>query len=245
MMHLSPAKVLLTIFLSFGGLSLSQASGNMELKTLEQKSNHEAVDKNLRAPLNEVVEPIRSSSIMKKAHFESRKLLSWANVVKFILHPPHPPHPHHNSGGSSSGGSSSGGSSSGGSSSASAATSSSSGGSSSSAYWSGSDSSSGTSSATTGTSDEMGNGGSKISQYMTPAATVTMFAVAAAAAVAAMGAVVMGRRQQTVQASHPLRGGLNKRIALFSNFANKQTVDRPDLFVEMTPTGNEADYVRA
>lgn len=84
-----------------------------------------------------------------------------------------------------------------------------------------------------------------MSQYMSPVASISMFTLAALSAVAAMAAVVAGRRQQTVQASHPLRGGLNKRIALFSNFANKHNVDRPDRLVEMTPTGNEADYVRA
>lgn len=176
-----------------------------------------------------------------------RKLFSWAGAFKFVLHPPHPPHPHHqNGGGSGGGGSGSGGGSGGGGGGSSGSSSRSGGGSS----GSGGGSSGGGSSSAAAWNDSERSGvntGSRATTFATSASTITMFVIAACAAGAAIGAVVFGKKQEANAKAHPLHGGLNRRIALFSNFAKTPTsaVDRPERLVEMTTNGSEGDYVRA
>jgi len=257
-------------------LALSAEGGNLQTNDLKENTLNISDQRGLRSPLNQ--QNAESQQFDVKHHIYvkdvnthfftssnalNRKLLSWASVFKFVLHPPHPPHPHHqngggssggsggSSGGSSSGGSSSGGSSSGGSSSGGSSSGGSSSGTSAATSNSGGSSGGSSSGTTSGaTSDGEGSGvtsGSRATSFGSSAASITMFVVAAAAAGAAIGAVVFGRKQHSVTNAHPLRGGLNKRITLFSNFAQAPStnVDRPDRLVEMTSNGNESDYVRA
>jgi len=75
---------------------------------------------------------------------------------------------------------------------------------------------------------------------LTSVTSITMLIVAAAAAGVAIGAVVMGRRQKSVQA-HPLQGAMNRRMQLFNEFGNKPAAStgRPERLVEMTTSGGD------
>jgi len=240
-------QIILAAFLALGRTSIAQVVEDTNLQSVVAHASEQITEENeqsnLRTPLNRKVEKDEDAMINANES-ERRQLFSWATLFRYAIHPPHLPH---NSGGSS-GGSSSGGSSSGGSSGGSSSGGSSGGGTSA-ATSSGGDGNGGSSSATSSSGGE-GNaagGGSRATLFTSSSANLTMLVIAAAAAGAAIGAVVMGRKQQTVKSSHPLRGGLNKRINLFSNFANKSSakVERPDRLVEMTSKGDEAGYVRA
>mmetsp|Transcript_16898 Transcript_16898/g.21944 ORF Transcript_16898/g.21944 Transcript_16898/m.21944 type:complete len:229 (-) Transcript_16898:385-1071(-) len=171
---------------------------------------------------------------------------SFLSALWNLVHPPHPPH--HPGGGSSSGGSSgSGGSGSGGSGSGG------SGGSS----GSGSD---GSSSANDGSyynggGDSSGTSNAFSSAFQSTTSSIIAFVVAAACVGMIVAAVAVRRSRRNKAKSHPLAGGVGRRIGMFQRIADRVKLgtnkNRPERVVEMpnpknfSPTPGGDDYVRA
>lgn len=268
-MQLRPIQIAIAVFLSAGTSTFAQVVNNeVGQSNLRSNADQQIVEAN---QLN-VDTSISYDTNVNSANEQRRRLFSWPAVFRFVIHPPH--HPHHGGGGggggSSGGGSSSGGSSGGGSSgggggssgggssgggSVSAATSggggSSSGGSSSGGGWSwlsgGNRESANSASSSSSSGSDLGTG-SRIMEFNSSAANITMFVIAAAAAGGAIAAIAMGRRQTAVKTPHALQGVLYKRINLFSNFAHASStkVDRPERLVEMTTNaGDDRGYALA
>ena len=156
-----------------------------------------------------------------------RKLVSLWNGVLFALAaskecPPGPLGKKCRDTKSSSGGSSSGGSSS---------------------SSSGSSASASSSSSTSYSETGGNNGGSTRSSIPDPTAAsfMWMYIVAAVATMFAIGAIIAGQRKPA-KSTHPLSGSVQKRIGLFSQFADSTlcaSMARPERVVEMTMSSDD------